>query len=76
MRAWALVLRRAEARQRCDKARKALAHGVDPSIAKREEKQAKADAEANSFEIVSRDWIAKDGERARSGHTSQGHELA
>ena len=49
----------ATARQRRDKARELLADGIDPSIAKKEDKQAKADAAANTFEMVARDWLAK-----------------
>ena len=49
----------AKARQRRDKARELLADGIDPSIAKKEDKQAKADAAANTFEMVARDWLAK-----------------
>ena len=49
----------AKARQRRDKARELLAEGIDPSTAKKEDKQAKADAAANTFEMVARDWLAK-----------------
>lgn len=49
----------AKARQRRDKARELLADGIDPSLAKREEKQAMADAAANTFEAVGRDWLAR-----------------
>ncbi|MGR4872215.1 tyrosine-type recombinase/integrase [Variovorax sp. LARHSF232] len=49
----------AKARQRREKAREQLADGIDPGVAKREEKQAKTDAAANTFEAVSRDWLAK-----------------
>lgn len=49
----------AKARQRRDKAREQLAEGVDPGFAKREEKRAKVDAAANTFEAVSREWLAK-----------------
>ena len=49
----------AEARQRRDAARKARAHGIDPVVAKRDEKQARLDAAANTFEAVARDWLAK-----------------
>ncbi len=49
----------AKARQRREKARELLADGVDPGIAKREEKQAKADAAAHSFELVAREWLSK-----------------
>lgn len=49
----------AKARQRREKARELLADGADPSLAKREEKQAKADAAAHSFELVAREWLSK-----------------
>jgi integrase len=49
----------AKARARRDKAREQLADGVDPSTAKRDDKQAKADAAAHTFEAVARDWLAK-----------------
>lgn len=49
----------AKARQRRNKAREQLADGLDPSIARREEKQNKANAAANTFEVVSRDWLGK-----------------
>ena len=48
-----------KARQRRDKARELLADDIDPSTAKREHKQAKADAAAHTFEMVARDWLAK-----------------
>ena len=49
----------AKARARRDKAREQLADGIDPSTAKREEKQAKAAAAAHSFELVAREWLGK-----------------
>lgn len=49
----------AGARQGRDNARKLLAQGLDPSTAKKADKQAKADAAANTFEMVARDWLAK-----------------
>ncbi len=51
----------AKARQRRDKARELLADGIDPSTAKREEKQATAATAANTFEAVAREWLAKTG---------------
>ena len=48
-----------QARERRDVARKLLAEGGDPSAARREEKQARADAAANTFEAVAREWLAK-----------------
>ena len=49
----------AKARQRRDKARELLADGIDPSTAKREEKQATAAAAANTFEAVALAWLDK-----------------
>jgi integrase len=49
----------ASARERRNKARKLLANDIDPGVAKREAKQAKADAAANTFEAVARDWLDK-----------------
>ena len=49
----------AKARVRRDKAREQLADGIDPATAKREERQAQADAAANTFEAVARVWLAK-----------------
>jgi integrase len=49
----------AKARARRDKAREQLADGIDPATAKREEKQAQADAAANTFEAVARGWLTK-----------------
>lgn len=47
----------AQARKRRDKARELLADGIDPGIAKREEKQAKATAAGNTFEAVAEQWL-------------------
>lgn len=49
----------AKARQRREKARELLAEGKDPNTAKREERQAKADAAAHTFELVAREWLNK-----------------
>lgn len=49
----------AKARQRREKAREQLADGIDPSLAKQEEKQAQIDAAANTFEAIARVWLAK-----------------
>jgi integrase len=56
----------AKARQRREKAREQLADGIDPSEAKREEKQARSDAAANTFEAVAQEWLTKtSAKRAR-----------
>jgi len=49
----------AKARARRDKAREQLADGVDPGLAKREIRQAQADAAAHTFEAVARVWLTK-----------------
>lgn len=48
-----------EARQRHAQARKLLAAGVDPGEQRKAEKAAGADRAANSFEVVAREWLAK-----------------
>lgn len=48
-----------KARQKRDKARELLADGIDPSAAKRNEKQALAQAATNTFAAVARDWLTK-----------------
>lgn len=58
------------ARKRREAARSQLSHGIDPSAAKQEEKQAIAAAAVNTFEAVSREWLAKTAaERMTSTHT-------
>jgi hypothetical protein len=49
----------ADARDRCNEARKLLRSGVDPSARRKTEKQSQADSAANSFEIIAREWFAK-----------------
>ncbi len=48
-----------KAREKRDDARKLVADGVDPSVHRKAQKQAKADASANSFEVVTREWLEK-----------------
>ncbi len=47
------------ARERRDAARRLVAEGVDPSENRKALKAARADREANSFEVVAREWFAK-----------------
>lgn len=47
-----------QARQRRDEARAQLAQGIDPSAKRKAVKQAKAVADANSFETIAREWYA------------------
>jgi integrase len=53
-----------EARARCDAARSLIARGIDPSAARKAEKVAQAD----SFEVVAREWFAKHAPRWAPGH--------
>jgi integrase len=48
-----------EARERRDEARKLLATGVDPSENRKATRAAEADRATNSFEIIAREWLAK-----------------
>lgn len=57
----------AEARKRREKARTTLAHGMDPSVAKREEKAARATAAANTFEVVALDWLKSTASKRAEG---------
>lgn len=46
------------ARERRDEARKLLAEGIDPAVAKKEVQRAAKVASSNSFEVVAREWHA------------------
>ena len=48
-----------KAGRRHDEARKLLDDGIDPSEVKRAQKLAQADLASNSFEVVAREWYAK-----------------
>ena len=48
-----------DARARRDAARKQLAAGIDPGEHRKAHKSARADASANSFEAVAREWFTK-----------------
>lgn len=50
-----------DARDRRDGARKLLAAGVDPGQVRKAEKIAKAEAGANTFEAIGREWMATKG---------------
>lgn len=49
----------AKARKRREAARELLADGIDPSQAKQDDRKTKVLAEAHTFEIVARQWLAK-----------------
>lgn len=46
------------ARDRRDQAREQVANGIDPSLHRKAEKQARASETLNSFETIAREWIA------------------
>ena len=46
----------AGARDARDKARKLVANGIDPSADRKAAKEAKAELQANSFEVIAREW--------------------
>jgi integrase len=49
----------ATARKRRDEARTLLAEGIDPSLAKQEQRQAKSAAALQTFEAVAKQWMEK-----------------
>ena len=49
----------ASARKRRDEARTLLAEGIDPSLAKQEERLARSAAAQQTFEVVARQWMEK-----------------
>ena len=48
-----------DARERRDEARKLLANGVDPGENRKAAKAAKIEFQANSFEVIAREWLAR-----------------
>jgi integrase len=48
-----------DARERRDQARKLLANGIDPAENRKALKAAREDAVSNSFEVIAREWHAK-----------------
>ncbi len=60
-----------EARERRDEARKLLANDVDPGENRKQQRAAKAERAANSFEAVAREWIAKNTPTWAATHTSK-----
>jgi integrase len=49
----------ASARKRRDEARTLLAEGIDPSLAKQDERQARSAAAQQTFEVVAKQWMEK-----------------
>ncbi|MGE5467491.1 MAG: tyrosine-type recombinase/integrase, partial [Ignavibacteria bacterium] len=59
------------AREKRDDARKLLADGVDPGENRKAKKQARADLDANSFEVIAREWFAKFEPTWTAGHSDK-----
>ncbi|MFU2207790.1 tyrosine-type recombinase/integrase [Solidesulfovibrio sp. C21] len=63
-----------DARERRDEARKLIANGIDPSKARQDEKsavEAQATEDENTFEVVARDWHAKQVKAWSEGHAAK-----
>jgi integrase len=60
-----------QARERRDEARKQVADGIDPGNKRKAEKAAGEERAANSFEVVAREWHAKQSARWVELHASR-----
>ena len=60
-----------DARERRDEARKLLANEIDPGENRKVQKAAKTERAANSFEVVAREWLAKNTPTWAASHTSK-----
>jgi len=58
----------ADAREAAEKARAQLRNGLDPGAARKADKLARVTASEASFEIVAREWLAKQGHMAETTH--------
>ena len=59
------------ARERREEARKLLANGCDPGAVKQAQKTARVERAANSFEVVAREWYAKQSATWTESHGSR-----
>ena len=57
----------ADARQRRDEARRQVAHGIDPGAVRKAQKQAETE-EAETFEVIAREWHTKFTQTRAPGH--------
>jgi integrase len=60
-----------DAREGRDEARKHVAAGIDPAEHRKAQKTARADQVANSFEVVAREWFAKQTPNWLPSHTDR-----
>jgi len=59
------------ARERRDEARRLVAMGIDPAHHRKQVRQLSAEAASNSFEAVTREWIAKNTPIWAASHTNK-----
>lgn len=57
-----------DARDRRDDARKLVANGVDPSMARQAQKASRLERAANSFEVLAREWYEKQADTWSPSH--------
>lgn len=60
-----------DARERRDEARKQVAAGIDPGEHRKAKKTAKEERQANSFEVVAREWYAKHATNWSANHANR-----
>jgi integrase len=61
----------AQAREKRDEARKLLAQDIDPSAQRKQDKAERRDAQANTFEAITRDWMKVRGKEWSEGYASK-----
>jgi len=60
-----------DARERRDSARRLLANGIDPGENRKIQKAAKVERAANSFEVIAREWFAKNMDGWADSHSDK-----
>ncbi|MGO4416421.1 tyrosine-type recombinase/integrase [Cupriavidus sp. KB_39] len=60
-----------EARERREAARKLLANDADPSESRKAQKAARIERASNSFEVIAREWFAKQSPRWATSHADK-----
>jgi integrase len=60
-----------DAREKRDAARKLVANGIDPSENRKAQKAARAESNANSFEVIAREWFAKRSKNWVPNHSNR-----
>lgn len=60
-----------EARSKRDEARKLITQGIDPSEQRKSSKQANTDVSENNFEVIAREWHAKNAAKWSTDHAAR-----